>query len=344
MTSSSPTPRPAARCRTSSAGTSWRGAAKIAGDVATVRGDRGEPRHHPAPDRHRGIRRAVQVGIPGDLVDYIAQFERAGVNNAELAFWNAYGALGDMLTGTGGSPNAAYWLYRWYGQMTGNMVTVVPPGPTAVGLDGAASVNSAGNQVSVIFGGGSGSTAVTVNGLGSRRFGTTAHVVLEQTVSAGRTTAVVGPAISSPRQLHHQQRLHHRTDQFDERRQRLPPGWSRRQRRRAVRHLQIKNVNSGLAGHQRQRHRAGHPGRPGHRGQQQPPSTGPWSPRGPTTTRSRTTPSGLLLGIRTRASRTARRADLGRQRHLRPPVAGHLAGQRRVQDRELQQRPAAREC
>ena len=76
--------------------------------------------------------------------------------------------------------------------MTGNMVTVVPPGTAGTGLDGAASVNSAGNQVSVIFGGGSGSTAVTVNGLGSA-FGGTAHAVLEQTVSAGRTTAVAGP-------------------------------------------------------------------------------------------------------------------------------------------------------
>ena len=80
--------------------------------------------------------------------------------------------------------------------MTGNMVTVLPPGSDGVGLDGAASVNSAGNQVSVIFGGGSGTTAVTVNGLSSlSAFGSTAHVVLEQTVSAGRTTADVGPLI-----------------------------------------------------------------------------------------------------------------------------------------------------
>ena len=74
------------------------------------------------------------------------------------------------------------------------MVTTVPPAQT--GLDGAASINAAGNQVSVIFGGGSGSTAVTVNGLSSA-FGSSAHVVLEQTASAGRTTAVVGPTIIS---------------------------------------------------------------------------------------------------------------------------------------------------
>ena len=79
------------------------------------------------------------------------------------------------------------------------MVTVVPPGTDGGGLDGAASVNSAGNQVSVIFGGGSGSTAVTVNGLSSLPgFGGTAHVILEQTVSAGRTTAVAGRISSRP--------------------------------------------------------------------------------------------------------------------------------------------------
>jgi len=172
-------------------------AGKIAGDVATVTGIEKNLGITPRPIAIEEYAAPSQVGIPGDLIDYIAQFERLGINNAELAFWNQYGALGDLLTGTGGSPNAAYWLYQWYGQMSGNMVTVVPPGTAGTGLDGAAAVNSAGNQVSVIFGGGSGSTAVTVNGLSSA-FGTTAHAVLEQTVSAGRTTAVAGPqAISS---------------------------------------------------------------------------------------------------------------------------------------------------
>ena len=167
-------------------------AGKIAGDVSTVTGMEKNLGITPRPIAIEEYAAPSQVGIPGDLIDYIAQFERLGINNAELAFWNQYGALGDLLTGTGGSPNAAYWLYQWYGQMSGNMVTVVPPGTAGTGLDGAASVNSAGNQVSVIFGGGSGSTAVTVNGLGSA-FGTTANAVLEQTVSAGRTTAVAGP-------------------------------------------------------------------------------------------------------------------------------------------------------
>jgi Ricin-type beta-trefoil lectin domain-like len=169
------------------------GAASIAADVAAYRSLEASLGISPRPIAIEEYGTTSEVGVPGALVGYIAKFERAGVNNAELAFWNQYGTLGDTLVSTGGSPNAAYWLYYWYGTMTGNMVTTVPPAQT--GLDGAASVNSAGNQVSVIFGGGSGSTAVTVNGLSA--FGSTAHVVLEDVVSAGRTTPVTGPQILS---------------------------------------------------------------------------------------------------------------------------------------------------
>ena len=172
------------------------GSSSIAADVASARSIEASLGISSLPIAIEEYATTSEVGVPGPLVGYIAKFERAGVSNAELAFWNHYGTLGDLLTDTGGSPNAAYWLYRWYGSMTGNMVTTVPPAQT--GLDGAASVNAAGNQVSVIFGGGSGSTAVTVNGLSAlSAFGATAHVVLEQTVSAGRTAAVVGPSIIS---------------------------------------------------------------------------------------------------------------------------------------------------
>lgn len=133
-----------------------------------------------------------EVGVPGPLAGYIAKFERAGVYEADLAFWNQYGTMGDTLTGTGGAQNAAWWLYKWYGDMNGEMVATVPPAQT--GIDGAASVNSAKNQVNVIFGGGSGSAAVTVNGLSSLSgFSGTAHAVLQQVVSSGRTTASLGP-------------------------------------------------------------------------------------------------------------------------------------------------------
>src|SRR5207302_5481616 len=65
--------------------------------------------------------------------------------------------------------------------------------PAQAGIDGAASLNGAGNQIQVIFGGGAGSSAVTINGLGSlSAFGSTVHARLEYTPSLGRTTALSG--------------------------------------------------------------------------------------------------------------------------------------------------------
>ncbi|WRZ91599.1 RICIN domain-containing protein [Streptomyces sp. NBC_01007] len=134
----------------------------------------------------------TEVGVPGPLVGYVAKFERAGVHDAELAFWNHYGTLGDTLTDTGGSPNGSYWLYKWYGDMSGSMVPTTPPAQT--GIDGAASRTGDGRQISVVFGGGTGSTAVTVKGLGSlSAFGSIVHAKLEYTPSKGRTTAVAAP-------------------------------------------------------------------------------------------------------------------------------------------------------
>ncbi|KAB8185270.1 RICIN domain-containing protein [Microbispora catharanthi] len=168
-------------------------ASKIAGDVATVVNLEKKYGISPRPIAIEEYASPSEVGIPGALVSYIAKFERLGVHDAELAFWNQSGTLGDLLTGRGGSPNGAYWLYKWYADMSGNMVTTTPPAQT--GIDGAAAMNSAGNQLSVIFGGGSGDSAVVINGLGS--FGGTAHVKLEYTPSPGRTVAVSGPSTLS---------------------------------------------------------------------------------------------------------------------------------------------------
>jgi hypothetical protein len=134
----------------------------------------------------------AQMGVSGALIGYAAKFERAGIRNAELAFWNHYGTLGDTLTDTGGSPNSSYWTYKWYGDMSGNMLVTTPPAQT--GIDGLASLNSAGNQISVIAGGCTGSCAVTINGLSSlSAFGSTVHVKLEYSPTTDRQVASPGP-------------------------------------------------------------------------------------------------------------------------------------------------------
>jgi hypothetical protein len=169
---------------------------KIAGDIATVTSLEQKYGISPRPIAIEEYAAPSEVGIPGALVGYVAKFERLGVHDAELAFWNQSGALGDLLTGQGGSPNGAYWLYKWYADMSGSMLVTTPPAQT--GIDGAASRNSAGNQIDVIFGGSSGDSAVKVNGLNSlSAFGSTVHVKVEYTPSRGRTVAVSGPSTLS---------------------------------------------------------------------------------------------------------------------------------------------------
>jgi hypothetical protein len=169
------------------------GQQNIAADVAACEALEASLGISPIPIVIEEYGEVPEMGVPGSMAGYISKFERAGVYEADLAFWNEYGTLGDTLVSTGGATNGAYWLYKWYGDMTGNMVTTVPPAQT--GVDGAASVNTAGNQISVVFGGGSGPTNVTVNGLGSlSAFGSTVNVTLQYTPGYGRTTAVAAPS------------------------------------------------------------------------------------------------------------------------------------------------------
>jgi hypothetical protein len=59
-----------------------------------------------------------------------------------IARWPSLRIQGpSLLTDAGGLPNGAWWLYKWYGDMTGEMVDTVPP--AQAGIDGAASVNAA---------------------------------------------------------------------------------------------------------------------------------------------------------------------------------------------------------
>ncbi|MFI5898095.1 cellulose binding domain-containing protein [Actinoplanes sp. NPDC051513] len=164
---------------------------KIASDVAKVQALEDQLGISRRPIAIEEYAAPSEVGLPGPLVGYISKFERLGIRDAELAFWNQSGTLGDLLTARGGSPNAAYWLYTWYAAMSGNMVVTNPPAQT--GIDGFAAVPAARNEVSIMTGNCNGSCAVTVNGLNALSLGGTVNVKVEQTTSQGRTVASAGP-------------------------------------------------------------------------------------------------------------------------------------------------------
>lgn len=75
------------------------------------------------------------AGVPGWLTRFVARMERAGVDTANLAFWHKPGRLADLLVPVGGGsgpahdpePTGNFWLFKWYGEMTGHMVQTTPP-------------------------------------------------------------------------------------------------------------------------------------------------------------------------------------------------------------------------
>lgn len=106
----------------------------------------------------------VDVPVPGNLIQYIARFEKSKV----------YGCM-------------PFCLYQWYGQMTGNTVSVTLPSQNG-SLQALAS--KSGNSVAVLFGGSLRSTdvfdtTIKVTGL----TGTSASYSVLETANTGRSAA-----------------------------------------------------------------------------------------------------------------------------------------------------------
>ena len=130
-----------------------------------------------------------EVDVPGRVANYVAKLERAGVAAADRAFWYEYGTVNGLVVNNT-QPTGTWWLYKWYGDMAGSMVTTTPPAQS--GIDGFASYDSTRRRVDVVFGDESGTNSVRVTGLSG-----TVRVTLESTPSSGRFTAVSAPTAIS---------------------------------------------------------------------------------------------------------------------------------------------------
>lgn len=148
-------------------------------------------KHLPISINEYGV--VSEQAVPGNMLRYIAQFERSDVDTANIAFWFRPGRLSNLVTDKG-SANGAWWLYKWYGDMSGQMAMTTPANPTALDLDGIASVNNTKQEADVIIGGGNGNRNVVVKGFASLPyFSSNAHVQVESTPWYGVDTAVSQP-------------------------------------------------------------------------------------------------------------------------------------------------------
>ncbi len=131
----------------------------------------------------------AEVDVPSAALHYIAAFERSGVLNASRAYWYESGTVNGLLYNN--KPTGTYWMYKWYGDMAGDMVPVTPAGSQ----DGIASYDSTRKIVNVVFGGDSGNNSVQVNGL--TPLGSSVKAVLSYTPDSGRLANVTAPTTVS---------------------------------------------------------------------------------------------------------------------------------------------------
>ncbi|PRX96559.1 hypothetical protein [Allonocardiopsis opalescens] len=133
-----------------------------------------------------------EVDVPGRIAGYIAKLERGGVDSANRAFWYEYGTVNGLVVNND-QPTGMWWLYKWYGDMSGNMVATTPA--AQIGLDGFASYDAARGVAHVVFGDGDGPATIDLTGLAD--FGPQVEVLLESTPAAGRFTHVPEPTVES---------------------------------------------------------------------------------------------------------------------------------------------------
>lgn len=87
---------------------------------------------------------------PGSMVQYVARFENTKVS-ADLPYWQPAGDL-DQLVVKNNQATGSWWLYNWYGRMTGNTVNVQLADANQT-TQAVASYDETKQQARVLFGG-----------------------------------------------------------------------------------------------------------------------------------------------------------------------------------------------
>jgi len=135
-------------------------------------------------------------GSPGVSVPFIAKFERKNVESACISWWftGLPGRLGSLLT-SANAKGGGWWLYKWYGDMTGAMVNVTPPNDNSEGVDAFAALDKNAKYASIVLGGNSiGTVNVSISGIPSA-FGATVNAKLEYITWSDKDTPVNGATV-----------------------------------------------------------------------------------------------------------------------------------------------------
>ncbi|MFA9464498.1 MAG: LamG-like jellyroll fold domain-containing protein [Velocimicrobium sp.] len=122
----------------------------------------------------------TNLGVPGDLVKWIGLFEDEKVS-ACLAYWHISNNLSD-LAADNNEPNGAWWLYKWYGEMSGNTLAIQTKGVEKTKFYGVASLDANKKLANVILGGVDGNVTLKLENVNQTNcFGSKVKVKLEST-------------------------------------------------------------------------------------------------------------------------------------------------------------------
>ncbi len=134
------------------------------------------------------------MSVPGQLVQWLAMFEDTKVD-AQTAYWTFAGNLNDNMAKSN-SANGAWWLLKWYGDLTGETVSLTPPALDTVDtVQGIATLDESKPQASVLYGGGSRDVRLDLSGLDPTVFGSTVDVQVREARWSGQEGAAPAPPV-----------------------------------------------------------------------------------------------------------------------------------------------------
>jgi hypothetical protein len=107
-----------------------------------------------------------EIANGGSLIHYMATWDELKITGA-LPYWNTANSFGSLLAGQN-EPNGAWWLYKWYADMEGDMAKVNVLKANAdgdaygPGLYGLSTIDDHKKQVNVLFGGTTGDSNIVL--------------------------------------------------------------------------------------------------------------------------------------------------------------------------------------
>ncbi|MBE1876327.1 hypothetical protein [Myceligenerans pegani] len=134
------------------------------------------------------------MSVPGQLVQWLAMFEDTKVD-AQTAYWTYAGNLNDNMA-KGNAANGAWWLLKWYADLTGDTVRVTPPQlDTADTLQGIATLDEEKAQATVVFGGTGSDVRVDLSGIDAGVFGDVVDVQVREAEWSGQEGEALAPRV-----------------------------------------------------------------------------------------------------------------------------------------------------